>query len=297
MCLLFFMKMILLTLILTSSFIQAFEFYPEERDYTSEDQGLSPYISPSLYLRSEYVLTFDDGPHILHTPKLLDVLKKHQVKATFLMVTERLNDKTFPIFKRIIEEGHRIASHDHVHDNNNQVNEDKFKEKIEKSLRTLDFYAKKAKYKLQDYFYRFPFGAYGKHPLYHHLNSIRDLSYELFGSNCLQFTFWDIDSADWVPDMTSEDVFSTLKAHHEGGRAFRYKSSIMPNGQRSFTKVPYQLDTPIQGGVILQHDIQEKTIRATDLFLTYAKENNLKIIDLAQVDEYRVRGACSFLSN
>src|SRR5690606_23377250 len=34
-------------------------------------------------------LTFDDGPHPVHTPRLLDALAEHRVRATFFIVGER----------------------------------------------------------------------------------------------------------------------------------------------------------------------------------------------------------------
>lgn len=41
------------------------------------------------------MLTFDDGPNPLYTPKLLDLLKQHQIKATFssslIMLCNTLN--------------------------------------------------------------------------------------------------------------------------------------------------------------------------------------------------------------
>lgn len=55
-------------------------------------------------------LTFDDGPSE-HTGRLLDVLKKYGVKATFF-VTGR-GDDTF--FKREYDEGHTVALHTNTH--------------------------------------------------------------------------------------------------------------------------------------------------------------------------------------
>ena len=55
-------------------------------------------------------LTFDDGPSE-HTGRLLDVLKKYNVKATFF-VTGRGDDN---YFKREYEEGHTVALHTNTH--------------------------------------------------------------------------------------------------------------------------------------------------------------------------------------
>lgn len=55
-------------------------------------------------------LTFDDGPSS-HTPKLLDVLKKYDVKATFFVMKTGYTD----VIKRISEEGHAIGVHTTTH--------------------------------------------------------------------------------------------------------------------------------------------------------------------------------------
>jgi hypothetical protein len=55
-------------------------------------------------------LTFDDGPHPRITPAVLDILKKHDAKATFFCIGDRV--KRFPeIYKRIIDEGHAVGNH------------------------------------------------------------------------------------------------------------------------------------------------------------------------------------------
>jgi len=59
-------------------------------------------------------LTFDDGPHPEHTPWVLDELKKHNAKATFFCIGK--NVETYPeIYKRILEEGHRVGNHTYTH--------------------------------------------------------------------------------------------------------------------------------------------------------------------------------------
>jgi peptidoglycan/xylan/chitin deacetylase (PgdA/CDA1 family) len=60
-------------------------------------------------------LTFDDGPSANVTPKILDVLKKYRVKATFF-VLGHLVDKNPEIIERMAKEGHAIANHTYTHD-------------------------------------------------------------------------------------------------------------------------------------------------------------------------------------
>lgn len=59
-------------------------------------------------------LTFDDGPSPIYTPKVLAILKKYNIKATFFVVGA--NAKKYPeLVKQISEEGHVVASHSMTH--------------------------------------------------------------------------------------------------------------------------------------------------------------------------------------
>lgn len=59
-------------------------------------------------------LTFDDGPSDRVTPKILDVLKKEKVPATFFIVGAQA-EKRKDILKRIFAEGHSIGVHSYSH--------------------------------------------------------------------------------------------------------------------------------------------------------------------------------------
>jgi len=59
-------------------------------------------------------LTFDDGPSLAWTPKILDELKKAGVKATFFMLGEHV--KKYPeTARRVAIEGHEIGNHTNDH--------------------------------------------------------------------------------------------------------------------------------------------------------------------------------------
>lgn len=55
-------------------------------------------------------LTIDDGLDPETTPEILDVLKRHRVRATFFLVSDSL-DGNRQLARRIIEEGHEIGHH------------------------------------------------------------------------------------------------------------------------------------------------------------------------------------------
>lgn len=63
-------------------------------------------------------LTFDDGPNKIVTPKVLDILKEEDIKATFFVIGK--NVLQYPeIVRRAYEEGHFIANHGYDHNNTN----------------------------------------------------------------------------------------------------------------------------------------------------------------------------------
>jgi peptidoglycan/xylan/chitin deacetylase (PgdA/CDA1 family) len=59
-------------------------------------------------------LTFDDGPHPEHTPRLLDVLREHKVSATFFVIGEQAA-KHPELIRRIAAEGHVVGNHTFSH--------------------------------------------------------------------------------------------------------------------------------------------------------------------------------------
>jgi peptidoglycan/xylan/chitin deacetylase (PgdA/CDA1 family) len=59
-------------------------------------------------------ITFDDGPHGVNTPRLLDMLKKRNVKATFSVVGNMVKYNP-QLLRRMIAEGHEIGNHTVTH--------------------------------------------------------------------------------------------------------------------------------------------------------------------------------------
>lgn len=85
-------------------------------------------------------LTFDDGPSTTVTPKILDVLKTYNIKATFCLVGQSVDSSegSKSMVKRVFEEGHALANHTYSHKlkdlyPRNKVNVDHFMEEIEET--------------------------------------------------------------------------------------------------------------------------------------------------------------------
>jgi len=64
--------------------------------------------------RKEIALTFDDGPHPQYTPRLLDILRREKVRATFFVVGKMV-DKYPQLVQQEIADGHEVANHTYHH--------------------------------------------------------------------------------------------------------------------------------------------------------------------------------------
>ncbi len=88
--------------------IKVFEKYVHgKRRYTAERYG---------YGEKKIVLTFEDGPDPLYTPRILRILKRYDVKATFFVVGQRALIHP-ELVQREFSQGHEIGNHtfSHVH--------------------------------------------------------------------------------------------------------------------------------------------------------------------------------------
>ncbi|GAB1689888.1 transglycosylase domain-containing protein [Krasilnikovia sp. M28-CT-15] len=75
--------------------------------------GFEPVVH-TAHPGKRLALTFDDGPSP-DTPRVLDLLAKHHLQATFCMVGE--NVAQYPdVVRRIVAEGHRLCNHSSHHD-------------------------------------------------------------------------------------------------------------------------------------------------------------------------------------
>ena len=90
---------------------------PRNPDMTlASDFSKSGGISYSRVLVSgNYIaITYDDGPHPQNTPRLLDMLRARNIKATFYVIGRSV--ELYPqIVKRTVAEGHEIGNHSHTH--------------------------------------------------------------------------------------------------------------------------------------------------------------------------------------
>jgi peptidoglycan/xylan/chitin deacetylase (PgdA/CDA1 family) len=65
-------------------------------------------------VRSEFALTFDDGPDPVYTEQILEILRAKKVKSTFFLVGNRAEEHP-DLVRRIDAEGHELANHCYTH--------------------------------------------------------------------------------------------------------------------------------------------------------------------------------------
>lgn len=108
------------TLLLTCTFFSLSSTFSLAVELTTNsviDESLKEKVA-TLTKQEEKIayLTFDDGPTLKATGKILDILKEEEVKATFFVIGKYVK-KHPELVKRAYEEGHYIANHGYNHDN------------------------------------------------------------------------------------------------------------------------------------------------------------------------------------
>lgn len=90
-----------------------------------------PPLSPPLV-----ALTFDDGPHPAATRRLRDILRDHQVPATFFVVG-KVAARHPKVVKNLAREGHEIAGHSWSHPDIQRVSARRMKRELDKTRRLI----------------------------------------------------------------------------------------------------------------------------------------------------------------
>ncbi|MFA5536920.1 MAG: polysaccharide deacetylase family protein [Bacillota bacterium] len=124
-------------------------------------------------------LTFDDGPDDDTTVQVLDVLKKHKIKATFFVIGKRIEEAK-DVFQRMVDEGHVVGSHSWSHPDLVKLNEKGVEEEL---IRVEELVSKIAGYKMS--LFRSPYGSLTRE----NVKQIADLGYKIIA--------WNVDSLDW----------------------------------------------------------------------------------------------------
>ena len=162
-------------------------------------------------------LTFDAGYENGCTEKILDTLKKHDVKAAFFLVGNYL-EKNADLVRRMVEEGHIVGNHTMHHYDMSKISE---KGAFSKELTDLEALYKETTGQEMPRFYRPPQGIYSEE----NLKMAQELGYKT--------VFWSLAYVDWNNDAqpTKEQAFSKLLPRTHNGAVVLLHSTSKTNGE------------------------------------------------------------------
>ncbi|OKI21900.1 xylanase [Nocardiopsis sp. TSRI0078] len=131
-------------------------------------------------------LTFDDGPDPRNTPRLLDVLREHRVKAVFCLWGDHV--RQYPdIVRRIAADGHTLCNHTMSHDDMSTWPA----EDVRADLLETNAAIREAVPHARIPYFRAPYGAWGQTPA-------------VAAGLGMQPLGWSLAVEDWAPPGTDE---------------------------------------------------------------------------------------------
>ena len=162
-------------------------------------------------------LTFDDGPSPKVTPFILNTLKEEQVKATFFLVGEQMEQ--YPeLFNQITADGHTVANHSYSHINGWKSNNSSYFNNIEKCQKFIP----------NNKLFRPPYGKIS--PL-----QIRHLKKKY------KIILWDVLSWDFSLNITPKKIKENILKNTVSGSIL-----VIHNNQKSFNNLKSILKETIQ---------------------------------------------------
>jgi len=139
-------------------------------------------------------LSFDDGPDPEHTPRLLDLLAKHGVKASFFLIGDKV-EKHPELVRRIVAEGHVLGNHSYTHWSFKHMSLKKMLSEIDQTDQLLSTFDHRPRHRM-----RTPRGDLPLSLLLHFFLRWRG------------FVFWSYDSLDYQ-NQSDEALVARLRAH------------------------------------------------------------------------------------
>lgn len=143
-------------------------------------------------------LTFDAAWGNEDTQRILDILKKHQVQATFFMTGGWVEDYPDDV-KALLADGHDLGNHSENHKNMSQLSDEECKEEIlsvHQKVKELTGY--------EMFLFRPPYGDYDNEVI----KNARAVNYYPIQ--------WDVDSLDWK-DYGANDIVKRVCEHKDLG--------------------------------------------------------------------------------
>jgi peptidoglycan/xylan/chitin deacetylase (PgdA/CDA1 family) len=145
-------------------------------------------------------ITYDDGPHPQNTPRLLDILRARNIKATFYVIGRSVD--LYPqIVRRTVAEGHEIGNHSYTHRLMSKLGDSEVRSEMS---RTSDSVMRASGVRMKTM--RPPYGGL--------LQRQRELVHQEFGYPTI---LWSVDPLDWKRPGASVITSRILENTAAGG--------------------------------------------------------------------------------
>ena len=164
-------------------------------------------------------LSFDDGPHPVATPFVLNQLKKFNAKATFFCIGKNVME--YPaIYQQILLEGHSVGNHTHNHLNGFKTNDEEYY----KNIATAGSY-------IASKLFRPPYGKATR----------RQLKNLTAGTNGFTPVMWSVLSGDFDTGITAETCLQNVIRNTSDGAIVVFHDS-----EKAFNKLQQTLPKLLQ---------------------------------------------------
>ena len=170
-------------------------------------------------------LTFDDGPIPEVTPKVLEILDRYGVKATFFMVGENI-DKHPEVFEMVVQGGHAIGNHTYNHMKGWKVS-------------TAEYIANVQKFPKETKLFRPPYGR----TWVWQRKAVKNLGYEIY--------LWDVLTRDYNPRRTPEAMLRQIQRQTRPGSIINFHDSVKSN-ERMLEVLPKAIEWLLANGYELK---------------------------------------------
>lgn len=197
---------------------------------------------PSEFPPKSLVLTFDDGPHLRYTPRIMEILKSNGIKGVFFELGSNIGSfkdddsirlaRASKVSEAVVASGFYLGNHSYSHAFLPKLGDKELKSEIERTARLLA-----AVTDTPIDLFRPPYGAQNERVL----RVVRD--------HDMRSVLWQIDSRDWADPVPMSIADRVVREVAQRGR-----------------------------GVVLFHDINARTVEALPLIVSTLKQEGYRFL-------------------